>query len=266
MREMAALPAGSPRRVRLRQDLVIAFLPVVDNLARKHCGGNRDVVDDLTQTGTIALITAIDRWDPHLASGEFLGYLIPCVRGEMLRWFRDRTWSTRVPRRLKDLSGAITQVSGPLAQELGRSPRPGDLAARLSCDVGEIIDALAAAESRRAHSLDAADASGGSTPSERWGAPDAAVDAVDNRAALHGLLAVLPERERRILVLRFVDELTQTQIAQQVGVSQMHVSRLLAQVLARLRRGLADPPDDTPAAEPSAAHPRGRGLRTAAAA
>src|SRR3954463_10440528 len=130
LREFAALTSADPRRAVLREELILAFLPVVNHLARRHAAVYI-AVEELTQVGTVALITAIDRWDPGLARGEFLGYLIPCVRGEMLRWFRDRTWSTRVPRRLKDLSVAIGRASGPLSQELGRAPRPSELAGYL---------------------------------------------------------------------------------------------------------------------------------------
>jgi RNA polymerase sigma factor (sigma-70 family) len=116
LREFAALASTDPQRGMLREELILAFLPVVEHLARRHASSHASV-EELTQVGTVALITAIDRWDPGLARGEFLGYLIPCVRGEMLRWFRDRTWSTRVPRRLKDLTVAIGRASGPLSQE-----------------------------------------------------------------------------------------------------------------------------------------------------
>ena len=122
----------------LREELILAFVPVVEHLARRHAHAVVASVEELTQVGTVALITAIDRWDPELARGEFLGYLIPCVRGEMLRWFRDRTWSMRVPRRLKDLSAAIARASGRLSQELGRAPRPSELAAHLGAGVEEV--------------------------------------------------------------------------------------------------------------------------------
>ena len=121
LREFAALPHADPRRAELREHLVLAFLPVVEHLARRHARGGGASQEELTQVGTVALITAIDRWDPELANGEFLGYLIPCVRGEMLRWFRDRTWSLRVPRRLKNLSADVAKVAEPLAA--GARPR-----------------------------------------------------------------------------------------------------------------------------------------------
>jgi RNA polymerase sigma factor (sigma-70 family) len=138
LREFATPASTDPRRGVLREELILAFLPVVEHLARRHAGGHGSV-EELTQVGVVGLITAIDRWDPGLACGEFLGYLIPCVHGEMLRWFRDRTWSTRVPRRMKDLSVAIGRASGPLSQELGRAPRPSELAGYLRAPVEEVI-------------------------------------------------------------------------------------------------------------------------------
>jgi RNA polymerase sigma-B factor len=144
LREFAALPAGDPLRGVLREELILAFLPVVQHLAARHARHVPASAEELTQAGTVALITAIDRWDPEMARGEFLGYLIPCVRGEMLRWFRDRTWSMRVPRRLKDLSVAIGRAGDPLSQELGRAPRPSELAAHLGATVEEVIEALEA--------------------------------------------------------------------------------------------------------------------------
>lgn len=196
----------------------------------------------MTQVGTVALITAIDRWDPGLARGEFLGCLIPCVRGEMLRWFRDRTWSTRVPRRLKDLSVAIGRAGGPLSQQLGRASRPSELAAHLGATVEEVIEALDARASYQAQMLDAVDPQTGIPLVERLGDLDEALERVEYRHALRPLLDALPERERMIVLLRFFGEMTQTQIAQHVGISQMHVSRVLSRPLTQLRTQLIDRP------------------------
>ncbi len=238
LREFASLPEDDPRRAGLREHLVLAFLPVVEHLARRHARGGGATREELSQVGTVALITAIDRWDPELANGEFLGYLIPCVRGEMLRWFRDRTWSVRVPRRLKDLSAAVAKVAEPLAQELGRAPRPSELAARLGVAVEEVIDALDARANQTAGALDAVDPVLGIPLVERFGEADANLDKVEYRHALRPLLDALPERERAILTMRFFGEMTQTQIAQRIGISQMHVSRVLARTLRHLRAEL----------------------------
>ncbi|MGD9990700.1 sigma-70 family RNA polymerase sigma factor [Pseudonocardia sp.] len=238
----ATLADDDPDRERIRSRLVIAFLPIVEHLARRHGHGYRVAAyDDLVQTGTVGLITAIDRWDPQRAKGEFLGYLIPCVRGEILRYFRDRTWSMRVPRRLKELGVAIGKVSGPMTQELGRAPRPSELAVRLDVDREEIIEALAASADRHAAPLYPVDDEG--SGEERIGSVEKAYERVEYELALRPLIAELPERERRILQLRFFEDQSQSRIAEQVGVSQMHVSRLLTRTLRTLRDGLtADGP------------------------
>jgi RNA polymerase sigma-B factor len=237
LREFALLPPTDPRRSVLREHLVLAFLPVVEHLARRH-GRDAASREELTQVGTVALITAIDRWDPTLAQGEFLGYLIPCVRGEMLRWFRDRTWSVRVPRRLKELSAAVSKATEPLAQELGRAPRPSELAARLGVEVGDVIEALDARANQSAAALDAVDPVLGVPLVEQVGTADANLEKVEYRHALRPLLDALPERERTILTLRFFGEMTQTQIGQRLGISQMHVSRILTRTLKQLREAL----------------------------
>ncbi len=242
LRRLAALPPADPRRRVLREELILAFVPVVEHLARRHAHPVVASVEELTQVGTVGLITAIDRWDPELARGEFLGYLIPCVRGEMLRWFRDRTWSMRVPRRLKDLSAAIGRASGPLAQELGRAPRPSELAAHLGAGVEEVIHALDAQANHHAGTLDAVDPRSGIPLVERMGNLDEALEQFEYRHVLRPLLQGLPDRERTIVILRFFGELTQTQIAQQVGISQMHVSRLLSRTLTQLRAQLVEQP------------------------
>jgi RNA polymerase sigma-B factor len=241
LRRFAALPEGSPERARLRSELVVAFLPVVRNLARRHGAGYRGGQEDLVQVGTVGLINAIDRWDPERAQGEFLGFLIPSVRGEMLRYFRDRTWSVRVPRRLKELSLEITRVTGPLSNRLGRAPKPSELAEHLKVDVGEIVEALNAKANQHSAPLEAvADDGSGPGVVDSLGDLDRNLEKVENREALRPLIAELPERERGILTLRFFGDRTQTQIAEHYGISQMHVSRLLSRTLARLREGLLE--------------------------
>ena len=235
LREFSSLPAEDPRRRVLREQLILAFVPVVKNLARRHANANTVSVEEMAQIGMVGLITAIDRWDPELAHGEFLGYLIPCVRGEMLRWFRDRSWSLRVPRGVKDLSVRIGRVSGPLAQELGRAPRPSELAARLEVGVEEVIEALDARAGYRAGALDGVDPKTGIALVERLGGLDEELAKLEDRHTLPPLLASLPERERTIVVLRFFAEMTQTEIAQRLEISQMHVSRLLTRSLQQLR-------------------------------
>lgn len=240
----ASLPADHPDRARLREQLALGFLPVVRHVAGRHARGYPGGLEDLVQVGTVGLLSALDRWDPELARGEFLGYLVPCVRGEILRYFRDRTWTMRVPRRLKDLTVAIRQVTGPLSQQLGRAPRPSELAAHLDAPVDEVIEALDAEANQYAGSLDAVlGADDADNPiTNRLGEVDRALDLVEYRHSLRPLLDRLPERERTILLLRFFGELTQTQIAERIGISQMHVSRLLSRTLRWLRDELLDDP------------------------
>lgn len=244
LHRLSALDKDDPRWATLRSELIVSLLPVVRNLAGRHSAGRPAAREELTQVGTVGLITAIDRWDPERSPEDLLGYVIPCVRGEMLRYFRDRTWAARVPRRLKELSVAIGRVSGDLAQSLGRAPRPTELADFLGADVAEVIEALQAQESRFAGSLEAT-SEDGSSPIDHLGELDHEIDQVEYRQALRPLLNQLPDRERTILLMRFFGELSQTQIAERVGISQMHVSRLLARTLAGLRTALLD--DSAPA-------------------
>jgi RNA polymerase sigma-B factor len=237
LQRMAERPPDDPVRADLRNEVVVALLPVVRNLAGRHAAAVPAAREELVQVGTVGLITAIDRWDPELSPDDVLGYVVPCVRGEMLRHFRDRTWAVRVSRRLKDLSVSINHALGPMAQSLGRPPRPSELAERIGVDVADVLEALQAQDSRQATSLDALlDPENGS--GDRFGGIDPALGRVEDRHALGPLLDALPERERTILLLRFFGNRTQTQIATQLGISQMHVSRLLARTLRELRGAL----------------------------
>ncbi|AEA25343.1 SigB/SigF/SigG family RNA polymerase sigma factor [Pseudonocardia dioxanivorans] len=234
--ELAAMTADDPRRTTLRERLVTGHLPVVRHIARRFAGRG-EPVDDLEQAGTVGLINAVDRFDP--ARGvDFLSYAVPTITGEVRRHFRDRTWSMRVPRRLKELQSSINSAVGGLAQELGRAPRPSEIADRIGRDVDEVIEGLEARQVYRSTSLDELVADSDAMLSETLGIADAELEKVDYRQTLAPLLDELPTRERTILVLRFFAGMTQTQIADEVGVSQMHVSRLLARTLARLRRRL----------------------------
>ncbi|MDT7624179.1 MAG: polymerase sigma-B factor, partial [Pseudonocardiales bacterium] len=255
LRYYASLPSDDPVRGRVREDLILAFMPVVEHLARRHGACQPATRADLVQVGTIGLINAIDRWDPERARGDFLGYLVPYVRGEILRYFRDRTWSLRVPRRLKDLSVAINRCTGPLSQKLTRAPQPAELAEHLGVDLDEVLDALEAQASYQMGTLDALNCDSNTSAAERIGEIDADLDLVEYRHALRPLLEKLPERERTILILRFFRQMTQTQIAQQIGISQMHVSRLLSATLAALRSALLDDSPPEPRAPGPARRP-----------
>ena len=234
---------GQPRRRQvLRDRLSRGFQPVVLNIARRYRDRGEPVVD-LEQVGMIGLLGAIDRFDPPPGSrllDAFLGFAIPTITGEIRRHFRDRTWGVRVPRRLKDQQGRVRGAVESLSAELGRAPRPTEIAARLGCDIAEMIELLEAQNAYRSSSLDEPNGDGGLTLTDRLGAVDPIIDRIEHRDALRIALAGLPERERNIIVLRFFGDLTQTQIAARVGLSQMHVSRLLHQSLSAIRLQLGE--------------------------
>jgi RNA polymerase sigma-B factor len=236
--EFASLPPDDPGRVALRGKLVTGYLPVAQHIARRFAGRG-EPVDDLEQAGTVGLLNAVDRFEPDRGI-DFLSYAVPTITGEIRRHFRDRTWSMRVPRRLKDLQGAINGAIGPLSQELGRAPRPSEIAARLGIPTEEVVEGLDAQQAYRSTSLDELVAGADTTLTDTIGSADAELEKVEYRETLAPLLDELPERERTILLLRFFGNLTQTQIADHVGISQMHVSRLLSQTVAQLRRRMTD--------------------------
>jgi RNA polymerase sigma-B factor len=232
--EFAALPPDHPDRQALRNKLVTGYLPVVQHIARRFAGRG-EPVDDLEQAGTVGLLNAVDRFEPDRGI-DFLSYAVPTITGEVRRHFRDRTWSMRVPRRLKDLQSSINGAVGPLSQELGRAPKPSEIAARLGLSTEEVVEGLDAQQAYRSTSLDELVSGADTALTDTLGSADAELEKVEYRQTLAPLLDELPERERTILVLRFFGNMTQTQIADRVGISQMHVSRLLAQTVAQLRR------------------------------
>jgi RNA polymerase sigma-B factor len=236
--EFAALPPGDPRRPVLREKLVAGHLPVVQHVARRF-GGRGEPLDDIEQAGTMGLIGAVDRFDPDRGI-DFLSFAVPTITGEIRRHFRDHTWGARVPRRLKDLQGSMNSVVGPLSQELGRAPRPSEIAHRLGLRVEEVLEGLEAQQAYRSSSLDELNATADTPLADRLGSADVELDRVEYRESLNPLLDELSDRDRTILVLRFFGNQTQTQIAEAVGISQMHVSRLLAQILAELHRRLTE--------------------------
>ncbi len=231
--EFAALDEGDPRRAVLRERLVEGFLPVVQHIASRYRNRGEPLVD-LEQVGSIGLLNALDRYEPQ-RERHFLSYAIPTITGEIRRHFRDKTWSMRVPRALKDRQAPVRQAVSELSAELQRAPRPSEIAARLGIGVEEVIEALQAQEAHSSVSLDTP-VNDGLVLADTLGGTDAALEQAEYRHTLAPLLAELPERERSILVLRFFGGLTQTQIAAKLGISQMHVSRLLAQTLVKLRR------------------------------
>ena len=236
--DMVALPEGSPERHAIRDQLVEAHLPLVEYLARRF--RNRgELHDDLVQVATIGLIKAVDRFD--LERGvEFSTYATPTIVGEIKRHFRDKGWAIRVPRRLQELKLSLAKATAELSQRNGRSPTVAELAVFLEMTEEDILEGLESANAYSTVSLDAPESgdSDSLAVSDTLGVIDESLEGVEYRESLKPLLDQLSPREKRILLLRFFGNLTQSQIATDLGISQMHVSRLLARTLAQLREGL----------------------------
>ncbi|MGW5121736.1 RNA polymerase sigma factor SigF, partial [Streptomyces noursei] len=232
--ELRKLPDGSPERAELRNTLVRMHLPLVEHLARRF--RNRgEPLDDLTQVATIGLIKSVDRFDPDRGV-EFSTYATPTVVGEIKRHFRDKGWAVRVPRRLQELRLSLTTATAELSQRHGRAPTVHELAEHLGISEEEVLEGLESANAYSTLSLDVPDTDDESPAvADTLGAEDEALEGVEYRESLKPLLEDLPPREKKILLLRFFGNMTQSQIAQEVGISQMHVSRLLARTLAQLR-------------------------------
>jgi RNA polymerase sigma-B factor len=235
---LAATAEDDPRHRQIRDQLVEMHLPLVEYLARRF--RNRgEPLDDLVQVATIGLIKSVDRFD--LDRGvEFSTYATPTIVGEIKRHFRDKGWAIRVPRRLQELKLALAKATSELSQRNGRAPTVAELAAHLEMSQDDILEGLESANAYSAVSLDAPDAGDDDSPavSDSLGATDDALEGVEYRESLKPLLEQLPPREKKILLLRFFGNMTQSQIAAELGISQMHVSRLLARTLAQLRTGL----------------------------
>jgi RNA polymerase sigma-B factor len=235
---LAELPEGDPERQRIRDQLVELHLPLVEYLARRF--RNRgEWLDDLIQVATIGLIKSIDRFD--LERGvEFSTYATPTIVGEIKRHFRDKGWAVRVPRRLQELKLSLTKAISDLAQREGRAPTVSELAAHLQMSEEEVLEGLESANAYSTVSLDAPDSGDEDAPAvaDSLGMVDESLEGVEYRESLKPLLEKLPAREKKILLLRFFGNMTQSQIAAELGISQMHVSRLLARTLAQLREGL----------------------------
>ncbi|MFC5200555.1 RNA polymerase sigma factor SigF [Streptomyces kaempferi] len=235
--ELRKLPDGSAEYAELRNQLVRMHLPLVEHLARRF--RNRgEPLDDLTQVATIGLIKSVDRFDPERGV-EFSTYATPTVVGEIKRHFRDKGWAVRVPRRLQELRLALTTATAELSQQHGRSPTVHELAEKLAISEEEVLEGLESANAYSTLSLDVPDTDDESPAvADTLGAEDEALEGVEYRESLKPLLEDLPPREKRIMLLRFFGNMTQSQIAQEVGISQMHVSRLLARTMAELREKL----------------------------
>jgi len=232
---LARLPVGSPERRALRDELVHRHLPLAEHLAARFLGRG-EPHDDLVQVATIGLLKAVDRFDPGRGV-PFGAYAVPTVLGEIKRHFRDRGWAMRVPRRWQEAGRSLADARETLTHELGRAPTVAELAARTGRGADEVVEVL---ESANAYTTLPLDTGSPTSPVASLGSVDDRLLNVENREALRPLLAALAPRERRILALRFVRGMSQAQIAAEVGISQMHVSRLLARTLAELRQSLGD--------------------------
>ncbi|MDQ1705296.1 MAG: polymerase sigma-B factor [Frankiaceae bacterium] len=236
--DLAGLVETDPQRQRVRDELVEMHLPLVEYLARRF--RNRgEPLDDLVQVATIGLIKSVDRFD--LERGvEFSTYATPTIVGEIKRHFRDKGWAIRVPRRLQELKLSLAKATSELSQKNGRAPTVAELATFLELSEEDILEGLESANAYSAVSLDAPDAGDDDSPAvaDSLGSTDDALEGVEYRESLKPLLERLPPREKKILLLRFFGNMTQSQIAAELGISQMHVSRLLARTLAQLRQGL----------------------------
>lgn len=237
---MAALPERHPSRAALRERAIEAWLPLAQHLAHRY-SGRGEPTDDLAQTAAVGLIKAIDKFDPSRGV-DFAGYAIPTIIGELKRHFRDRTWDIRVPRRLQELRLSISEANSTLLQTLGRSPTVADIAAHLKLTEEEVLEGLEGARAYNAVSLSTPTGDGerATELGDMLGGEDSEFELAELRVALGPALATLDQREQRILTLRFYGNLTQSQIAEQIGVSQMHVSRLLARALTKLRGQLSE--------------------------
>ncbi|MBX8692047.1 RNA polymerase sigma factor SigF [Mycobacterium porcinum] len=234
-RELSGLSEGSSARERQRERIVERCLPLADHIARRF-DGRGEPREDLVQVARVGLVNAVNRFDVE-AGSDFVSFAVPTIMGEVRRHFRDNSWSVKVPRRLKELHLRLGAATAELSQRLGRAPTASELAEELDMDREEVIEGLVAGSSYNTLSIDSGGGGDEDAPAivDTLGDVDLGLDQIDNRETLRPLLAQLPERERTVLILRFFESMTQTQIAERVGVSQMHVSRLLAKSLARLR-------------------------------
>ena len=221
-----------------REELVNRHLPLVKSLARRYAGRG-EALEDIEQVGAIGLLKAIDRYELS-REVALTTYATPNVVGEIKRHFRDKGWAIRVPRALQELNGKMGPTIERLTSKLGRSPSIAEIAAEFETSTEQVLEALEAGSAYAPVSLSAGPGTEGELdPMETIGLEDTNYERTEQRASLEPALEALPDREREILRMRFEDGLTQTQIAERVGVSQMHVSRLIRKSLARMRAELS---------------------------
>ncbi len=226
---------------RLRDALISDHLGLAIALARRFAGRG-EAVDDLEQIATLGLLKAVERFEPERGLA-FSTFATPTISGEIKRHFRDRSWSVRVPRALQELGLRLTATVADLTNDLGRSPTLDEIAAELDVDTEAVLEAMEANRAYATQSLDAQLPGDDRSLGDTIGSDEPGMDDVEVRMVVGDLLETLPEREQAILRLRFFEGLTQTEIASQIGISQMHVSRLLSRSLETLRRDVTKQAD-----------------------
>ncbi|MEU1599822.1 RNA polymerase sigma factor SigF [Streptomyces sp. NPDC005708] len=234
-RRLATLPQG-PERDALRDEIVEAWLPMAERLAGRF-RSRGESFEDLRQVAALGLVKAVDRYDPERGHA-FESYAVPTVTGEIKRHFRDHMWTLHVPRRVQDLRNRVRFAYQDLSQTVsGRRPTVAEIAEHAGMSEEDVLVGLEALESFTALSLDAEvpGSEDGYSLGDSLGSPDPALDTVIDREAVKPRLHALPERERAILYMRFFDDMTQSSIAERLGISQMHVSRLISRCCNRLR-------------------------------
>jgi RNA polymerase sigma-B factor len=240
--EVVALFAARDADPAAREALMARFGPLAEYLARRFAGRG-EPIEDLTQVASLGLLSAIDRFDPDRGV-RFTTFAAATIVGELKRYLRDKAWSVRVPRRLQELGLEVGRAMPALTQELGRAPTVDELAERVGVAPDDVLEAMDAMHAYAADSLDAPSREDDVARVETMGTEDASLELVESWSALAPAVADLPERERRVLYLRFFRGMTQSEIADVIGVSQMHVSRILAQTLERLRAAVSEGPTE----------------------
>ena len=222
-----------------REQVLVELMPLVRALATRYAGRG-EALEDLVQVGSIGLIKAVDRFDIDRGV-DISSYAVPTIVGEIRRHFRDKAWAMHVPRRLKELSVRLSRVLDQLTNELGRSPTIAELAKAVDVEEEDVIDALDSTNAYSTRSLQAPFEDGGDDYlADKLGTDDTGFAEVEDGAFVAAGLDALDERERRIVELRFFEEMTQSQIAAEIGISQMHVSRLLRHALATMRGRISE--------------------------
>jgi RNA polymerase sigma-B factor len=231
----------------LREALVERYLPLARQLARRYQRPD-EPMDDLVQVASLGLVKAVDRFDAS-RQVAFSSYAVPTILGEIKRHFRDRTWSVRVPRDLQELALKVERVAGDMTRELHRSPSVSELAARVEVSEESVLEALEAVGAYHATSLETprgSEAEPGETLADTVGGEEDGYDRAEERATIARLMRSITPREREVLRLRFEEDLTQAEIGEIIGVSQMQVSRVIRQAVARLRHAARSEPQPAP--------------------